>query len=186
MAATSRVFGSALENARTARDRLRAAVGERAELTRLLNLPLDTADDLSGTLTLLAADECLQLLGTRTVGRFVYVARAGVPDIVPVNYSLHDGCVLIRSGAGPKLQAAERREPVAFEVDDLDETGRGGWSVVVHGRAERVTGREHDHASEPEPWASGPRVHTIRITPRRITGRRVDGTSGPASEDLRL
>jgi nitroimidazol reductase NimA-like FMN-containing flavoprotein (pyridoxamine 5'-phosphate oxidase superfamily) len=168
--------GSALHNARAARTLLRTAVSERAELTRLLLAPQDPNDDVPGTLTMLDPDECLRLLGTRTVGRLAYVARAGVPDIAPVNYGVADGCILIRSGAGPKLQAADRRELVAFEVDDLDEAGRGGWSVVVHGRAERVTqGRRQDPSEVPEPWAAGPRVHTIRITPRRITGRRIAG-----------
>jgi hypothetical protein len=179
MASTGSVLRGALHNARTARDRLVMAVGERAELTRLLNLAEDPADDEPGTLTMLDAHECLQLLETRTVGRFVYVARAGVPDIAPVNYRLEDGGVLIRSGPGPKLQAAERREFVAFEVDVLDETGRGGWSVVVHGQAERVSDPGRGDASGlPEPWATGPRVHTIRITPRRITGRRIAGVVG--------
>lgn len=40
------------------------------------------------------------------------------------------GDVLVRSGSGPKLQAAERQELVALEVDDLDEADRSGWSLV--------------------------------------------------------
>ena len=90
--------------------------------------------------------------------------------------------MLIRSGAGPKLQAAERRELVAFEVDELDDDSHSGWSVVVHGRAERVTEPDGaDSAELPLPWAAGPRVHTIRITPRRVTGRRISGSLGSSA-----
>ena len=172
----------ARHNAKVARVLVRKAVAERAELTRLLHLDEEAATSTVGSLAMVDADECLKLLSTRTVGRLAYVARAGVPDITPVNYSIDDDCILIRSGAGPKLQAAERRELVAFEVDDLDETDQSGWSVVVHGRAERIMEPNRgDAPGMPRPWAAGPRVHSIRITPRRITGRRITGRVGSSA-----
>ena len=121
-------------------------------------------------------DECLRLLATRSVGRLAYIARAGVPDIVPVNYALLGDDVLIRSGPGPKLQAAERRDTVAFEVDDLHDDSRTGWSVVVVGRAQRVTARELSSVPDrllPVTWAPGHRSGLIRISPQRIDGRRL-------------
>jgi nitroimidazol reductase NimA-like FMN-containing flavoprotein (pyridoxamine 5'-phosphate oxidase superfamily) len=123
----------------------------------------------------LSRSECLALLASRKVGRFTYVARAGVPDVVPVNYALDGHDVVIRSGPGPKLQAAERRDVVAFEVDEIDEDGRRGWSVVVHGTAVSLTpGEQHHLPADALPWASGPRTHVIRIKTSRITGRRLD------------
>ena len=128
----------------------------------------------------LSRAECLRLLGTRKVGRFAFIAREGLPLILPVNYALDGESILIRSGVGPKLQAAERGELVSFEVDDLDETARGGWSVVVTGTAERLRWSHHGsralvpvHANIPEPWADGRRPHLIRIHAQRITGRRL-------------
>ncbi len=159
----------AIENARVAALAISDSLVVRHALA-----PADEA--APGALTRLTEAECLALLDTRHVGRLAYVARAGVPDVVPVNYALVDGDVLLRSGPGPKLQAAERREVVAFEVDDLDEQGRTGWSVVVHGRAVRLGPDEHRRLPEgalPETWASGPRWAVVRIRPTRIAGRRL-------------
>jgi nitroimidazol reductase NimA-like FMN-containing flavoprotein (pyridoxamine 5'-phosphate oxidase superfamily) len=129
-----------------------------------------------GVLTRLDPEQCRTLLRSRTVGRLAYVARAGVPDVVPVNYSVHGDDLLLRSGPGPKLQAAERREVVAVQVDDLDEQAHAGWSVVVHGRAERLHVAEAAQLPEevlPRPWASGPRSAVVRVRVQRLDGRRL-------------
>src|SRR3954453_3009958 len=161
--------GSALANARTAVESISAAVGERAELMRLL-VHDDRPDAHPGDLIALSREACLDLLRTRSVGRLAYVARAGVPDVVPVNYVLYGEDVLIRSGPGPKLQAAERGDVVAFEVDEIDEAAQRGWSVVVHGRAQRLSAAEARHLPEDaQPWAVGPRAHLIRVQAHRVT-----------------
>lgn len=93
---------------------------------------------------------------------------------MPVNYRLHDGRVLVRSGPGPKLQAAERGDVVAFEVDEIDQDARSGRSVVVVGRARRLTTAEAQALEGgPEPWAAGPRRHVLAVDLRRVTGRRL-------------
>ena len=168
---TGNLTRGALENARRSTALIAAAVDERRHLTELLVGPQ------LGTLGLLEAPECWALLRSRSVGRFVYVAREGTPDVVPVNYAVDGRDLLIRSGSGPKLQAAERHEQVAFEVDDLDELTRSGWSVVVYGRASLVHPGEHLSTTVPGVWAGGQRDHLLRIRPRRLTGRRLDGSS---------
>lgn len=166
-AGVQHLLGSSLANARTSLEDIGLAVGER----RLLQHHLALAST-SGDLLPLTDEECYDVLARHTVGRLAYIARAGIPDITPVNYVLEREALLIRSGAGPKLQAAERRELVAFEVDELDEERHTGVSVVVLGRAERLTPEEAAQCtSRPLPWAHGPRVHTIRVEPRRVTGR---------------
>lgn len=165
---------SAVANARTAVDAIGAAVADRAELMRLL-VRDDRPETGAGELSVLDREACLDLLRSHCVGRFAYVARAGVPDVVPVNYALDGADVLIRSGPGPKLQAAERGDRVAFEVDDVDLAGQCGWSVVVHGTATQLSPTDQAHlVVDAQPWAKGPRSHVIRIRPRRITGRRLD------------
>ena len=165
--------GSALANARSAMESLGAAVTERAELMRLL-VRDDRPEAHPGDLIALSRDACLQLLRSRSVGRLAYVARASVPDVVPVNYVMDGEDVLIRSGPGPKLQAAERRDVVAFEVDHIDEVAHRGWSVVVHGTARRLSAAEAAHLPvDARPWTVGPRSHVIRVRPQRITGRRL-------------
>ena len=162
----------ALTNAREATVTLALAVADRLVITS----DLDVADDEPGTLHAMSRDECYELLQGESVARFAYVARAGVPDIVPVNYALDGEDVLIRSGPGPKLQAAERREIVAIEVDSIDRRDHTARSVVVAGRAERVQAAEADALEERlagTPWAAGPRRHVIRVRPTRVTGRRL-------------
>ena len=161
---------SAIANARAAAASVSTAVAERTELTRSLT------DDRDGdhALHLLPESECRRLLALHSVGRLAYVARAAVPEIVPVAYAYDGSDVLIRSGPGPKLQAAERGERVAFEIDDLDVEARTGWSVVVHGTATRLRRSDAERLDvAPEPWADGPRNAVIRIRPSRITGRRL-------------
>lgn len=148
----------ALSNAAHSLETIRRSVGDRVEL--------------SATTEVLDEQECRDLLASRTVGRLAYVARAGCPEIVPVNYRYVDGRLVIRSAPGPKLQAAERRETVAFEVDELDEVTRSGWSVVVHGRAS-VLRPEQEPREGAVPWAPGPRRHVLEVVPTRISGRRL-------------
>lgn len=73
------------------------------------------------------------------------------------------------------LSALERHARVAFEVDDIDEDGQMGWSVLVTGSAEKVT-RQYTLTTlwkeGPVPWASGTRNLFIAITPDSSTGRK--------------
>lgn len=162
----------ALANARQALSTVTQQLLDRQALA-----PADPESPLSaGDLASLSRDECLDLLRSKRIGRLAYVARAGVPDIAPVNYVMSGSDVLVRSGPGPKLQAAERRELVAFEVDELDEQRATGWSIVLVGPAQRLTLAQLRGVAEddlPRPWANGPRHSVVRIRPTRITGRRL-------------
>jgi uncharacterized protein len=131
-------------------------------------------------LVVLTTAECRRLLAARRLGRLAFVNRDQQPLIVPVNYSLDGKDILIRTGPGPKLQAAVRGDVVAFEVDDIDESTGTGWSVVVTGRtrttAPSAPGLDRRrHTTEPQPWAPGPRSALIRLSPDRITGRWLAG-----------
>ena len=115
------------------------------------------------------------------MGRLAYSGRYGL-TVFPVNYQVLDGSIVFRtaeySPADEDLRtgipAAEY--DVAFEIDAIDPAAREGWSVLIHGPAHHMdTLAEHDLARQSgvEPWAGGEREHAIRITPRRITGRRI-------------
>jgi nitroimidazol reductase NimA-like FMN-containing flavoprotein (pyridoxamine 5'-phosphate oxidase superfamily) len=86
----------------------------------------------------LDVDTCLQLLAQRRVGRLAFVEEGGHPVVLPVNYLLDRGSVLIRTGEGSKLAAAVRKARVAFEVDEIDDDLQIGWSVVVKGIADEL------------------------------------------------
>ncbi len=161
----------AIRNARGALAVISGSVADRLALTPR---PADDLEAAPGSLGVLTLAECYALLSEQTCGRLAYIARADTPDIVPVNFFLDGGDLLIRSGPGPKLQAAERRALVAFEVDAIDPASATGLSVVVIGRATRLRPAEQSrHVDAPAPWASGPRHALIRIRPTRITGRRL-------------
>ena len=128
----------------------------------------------------LSSAECLRLLTTVPIGRICYTRQA-LPAVEPVNFTLHDGAIVIRTDAGGKLAAATRRAVVAFQADDLDPALWSGWSVTVVGRCEEVT-EARDIAGldqlRLESWAPGTRDHFIRIVPGIVTGRRLRGPAG--------
>lgn len=162
----------AITNAQGAAETLHRQIEDRR---RLVPVDADAARGVAGELSRLSRQECLRLLRTKHVGRLAYVARGETPDIVPVNYVM-DGAdrILIRTGPGPKLQAAARSAVVAFEVDEIDEHARIGWSVVVAAQASVVSPQSHERAGRAgEPWASGPRADVICLRIGRVEGRRL-------------
>ena len=78
------------------------------------------------------------------------------------------------TAGGGKLAAATLHRIVAFKVDEIDSTGRTGWSVLGIGEAYEVTDlrRLADLADRlPEPWAANEGRHTVAIPLQRLTGR---------------
>ncbi|MGH3465648.1 MAG: pyridoxamine 5'-phosphate oxidase family protein [Kribbellaceae bacterium] len=124
----------------------------------------------------LPPEECRELLAAKSVGRVGFNGPDG-PQVLPVNYVVHRRSIFFRTAAGSALADAMRNSRVAFEIDDIDEFLQSGWSVVAVGDADLVDDPdllaelwgEHD----PEPWAVGLRTQFVRITPGRLTGRRV-------------
>lgn len=119
----------------------------------------------------LDVEECLQLLARRRFGRLAVDDDHG-PVILPVNYRLQDGMILIRTATGTKLDAADRQAAATLEVDDVADDGDAGWSLVVRGRLRRLMGTSRGSAQEPVPVPDGDRPHLIGLMPGRITGRR--------------
>ena len=146
------------------------------------------AQETDRALVVLPADECRRLLATRQLGR-IGLAGGPFPLILPVNYVLDGEVVVIRTDS-PKITAAADHTRVAFEVDDVDERTRSGWSVLVQALAEEVTGARRDElverlrAADGSPGAPGEHGHWIRLIPKVVTGRRiVPGRLPPPFED---
>ena len=125
--------------------------------------------------------ECLRLISPGGIGRIVYMGRYGL-TVLPVNYKLHQGSILFRTGqdspTGEDLQTgiAHAEYQVAFEIDDINPAAHEGWSVLIHGPAHQMTTdaeRALVEESGVEPWGPGPKELAIRITPDRIAGRRL-------------
>ena len=93
-----------------------------------------------------------------------------------MNYAWHENCVIFRTAADGPLSDLDRPTDVAFEIDEVDQVRRQGWSVVVHGQAHAVA--EPDRLIQMRtvadvPWAGGRRNLFIQITPTRVSGREV-------------
>jgi nitroimidazol reductase NimA-like FMN-containing flavoprotein (pyridoxamine 5'-phosphate oxidase superfamily) len=122
----------------------------------------------------MAERRCRELLGSTQVGRLAWQSADGL-QILPVSYVYHQGDVVFRTSPSGALSHLVRPTEVVMEVDDLDQTLRTGWSVVVHGRtaalADPVTLGRASTVDVPTPWAPGGRDLFIQITPTRISGR---------------
>lgn len=125
--------------------------------------------------------ECLRLISLGVVGRLAYVGRYDL-TVLPVNYRLIDGAILFRTaqdsltGEDLRTGIAHAEFRVAFEVDSFNEATREGWSVLMQGPAHHIDSEAEKAAAEAagiRPWPSGEKDHFIRITPTRITGRRI-------------
>ena len=121
----------------------------------------------------LAEGECLELLGTKQVGRVAYNDPEG-PVVMPVNYVMQDGMVLFRVAPYSQLADRLRDGAASFEVDHVDEETRTGWSVLVQGHATNAKNWELPAGeSRPTPWAEGNRNLHVRLSPHHISGVRL-------------
>ena len=110
------------------------------------------------------------------VGRIAFCTPDG-PTILPVNYSVVDSTIVIRTMADSVIAQYAPGTTLAFEADQVDYRTEHGWSVVAKGPAHRI-----DHLRElahvyvtwlPHPWATGERDVFLRIDCAEITGRRL-------------
>jgi len=120
--------------------------------------------------------ECERLLRSGIGGRIALSSPNG-PHIVPVNYSVVDDAIIVRTSPYSVLGTYGRDSMLAFEVDQFDHERQHGWSVVARGRAEAVVKpTELDHIKEvwaPRPWAAGARTLHLRLRWTELSGRRI-------------
>ena len=124
----------------------------------------------------LGPDECWELLASVEVSR-VGIQVEGRIDVLPVNHTVVDGHVAWLSAPGTKLGIAAAEQPIALEADEVDDSGKRGWSVVVHGTAHIVTDEDLEqrlYEAETMPWAApDQRTIWIEVADPEISGRRV-------------
>lgn len=134
----------------------------------------------------LSHDQCEQLLRAGIAGRIALSSPDG-PHIMPVNYSVVESSIIVRTSPYSILGTHGRGSMLAFEVDQFDHDRWRGWSVVARGRAEVVTepaDLDRIRATwEPHPWASGNRSLYLRLPWSELTGRQI-GTGWDPIESL--
>lgn len=119
--------------------------------------------------------ECLDLLAAGRFGRLGFVA-GGWPVILPVNYVFEEPSIVVRTGAGTKLEETPLTV-VAFEIDGADPAGRWGWSVLAQGPAFDISDSVDQYSAAlrllpVQPRAPGDKPHWLKITAARVSGRR--------------
>ena len=97
------------------------------------------------------------------------------PHVIPVNFTVVDGGILIRLGPGFTAFHLDG-SAVTFEADQAKASQHSGWSVVVEGFAHIVTYDDIARlgANLPTPMVSAPGVRVFEIVPFKVTGRAVE------------
>ena len=148
-----------------------------------------TPESADPVFELLDEAECLRLIAAGGVGRIGYTGRFG-PTILPVNYALHDGTIVFRTGQHSPLGEDLRtgiehaESKVAFEIDETSPATHEGWSILIQGSAHLVDSdaeRASLVQSGVEPWAGGEKELFVRVLPTRITGRHIRRAGPPAA-----
>lgn len=125
-------------------------------------------------------DECIRLLRSGVVGRIAVVTPTG-PQIVPVNYSVVEDLLVVRTTPYSIVGTYGLNAQVAFEVDQFDHEYWVGWSVLARGRCEPIADadeiRRINRTWAPHPWASGQRNVYLGLRWTELSGRRL----GPPS-----
>jgi len=133
----------------------------------------------SSTLTEIARDECLRLLGANAVGRVVVIRPAiETPVIRPVNYVFDEASqsVVFRCIPGTKFASLMRASRAWFEIDGIDGDRRTGWSVIIAGVTEVVTQSAEVRRLDSiglDSWIAGQNAEWVRINARVVSGRRL-------------
>ncbi len=133
------------------------------------------AADEPRALEALTIDEIWALVPLHGLGRIVFVDARG-PVALPVNYVVDHGDFVFRTEGWSSILASVSAGRASFEIDEIDERQRLGWSILATGAVSRVedpADLQHVEMLRATPWAKGPRDHHLRLTVKIITGRRL-------------
>ncbi len=138
---------------------------------------MDTTESFpwtSGRLIELPPDECRRLLTAHAVGRVAWNGPWS-PTVVPVNFVVVADEIWFRTTAHSSLARELDDLAVTFQVDDVDDFTRSGWSVLVRGTAHVVYDAARLPRSWPglETWPIGAHPLHVVVEPREVTGRRL-------------
>ncbi len=128
--------------------------------------------------TVLGEDACRRRLvraaASSGIGR-VAINGAHSPYVIPVNFTVVEGGIVIRLGTGWAAFHLDGAA-VTFETDQATASRRSGWSVVVEGVAHAVPYDDVARlgANLPTPMVTEPGVRVFEIVPFKVTGRAVE------------
>ena len=131
--------------------------------------------DATDGIEVLSEDACLDLLRAASIGR-IGLSSGSLPVILPVNFVVDRGSIVVCTGPGLKLRAAVARDVACLEVDDHDPVGHLGWSVLVTGRLSEIAGTEELREAARLPLAAWREIvdpHFVQLTMDLVSGRRL-------------
>jgi nitroimidazol reductase NimA-like FMN-containing flavoprotein (pyridoxamine 5'-phosphate oxidase superfamily) len=133
----------------------------------------------------LSAQQCEALLRAGIAGRVAISTPTG-PHMVPVNYTVVDDAIVVRTSPYSLLGTHGRDTTIALGIDGFDHELERGWSVQARGRVEVVTAREEldriREVADPRPWADGVRSLYLRMRWTELRGRQLGADWDPVSE----
>jgi hypothetical protein len=126
---------------------------------------------MSSEAVVLSTVECERLLASMDIGR-IAVVEDDFPLVFPINYkvALSGGNLVIAIRTRPDNVIDTPGRMVCFEIDGVDPSHDGGWSVLVRGV---LLETPPDPNVDPNPIDNENRVAWRIIAPTRISGRRV-------------
>ena len=125
----------------------------------------------------LSPRESMRLLGTVSLGRVAFTARA-LPAIRPVNHLIDGDYLIIRTDGTASITSAltsASGSVVAYQADLIDHAEHLGWSVTVVGVAHRVIDPDEaaSYRQALRPWITGTKDQVIAIHADLVTGFRL-------------
>ena len=116
--------------------------------------------------------QCERLLRRGNFGRVGLVTSRG-PDVVPVNYTVVEDSVVVRTTSDGLLARHGHQQPLVFEVDLVDHERWEGWSVTARGVGEVVPEAGSGRRPAVRAWATGERSAQLHLPWTELTGRRL-------------
>lgn len=131
------------------------------------------SDDVGDGTRILTDEECLELLDRSGVG---VLALSGVaaPILRPVNFARDGDHVVVRTGEGRILAAAQGQEPASFVLSAVDGFEHTGQSVVVTGSLSERLPSDSARSLPLRPWARSPKHHVVVLTMDEVSGREIE------------
>ncbi len=127
----------------------------------------------NATLVPMTVEECLDLLGTVTVGRLVFTDRA-LPVILPVYVSVDGTHVLLRSITGTDVSSIVDGSVITLGAGPIEAAPCRGWSVTVTGRAFTTRdGKTHARPFGVQDCPSADRGKLLRLEAGLVSGHRL-------------
>lgn len=115
--------------------------------------------------------ECLRLLATVSIGRFVFTTGA-LPAVLPVVFTIDQGTVLA-GVASPTGLSRQDRAVAAFQADHVDPATYTGWSVTAIGEVQLLGADELATRGRMLPGSARlADTHIFTIDPTLLTGHR--------------